>query len=148
MLEFGVRDPEKAYRLRPAAFGICPRDGLIALVRVTRDGDRSYYDLPGGAVDGQETEAQALVREFGEETGLIIEPGPEVIRAGQLFLKSDGEPVENEGGVHVVRLAGHDPALKIEDDHALVWMNPSEAVTALRHDSHAWAVAKWLRTGG
>jgi 8-oxo-dGTP diphosphatase len=146
MLEFGRRDPEIAYRLRPAAFGVCERDGLIAVVRVTREGDRSYFDLPGGAVDGEETEHQALVREFGEETGLIVEPGALILRASQLFLKSDGEPVENEGGVHTARLAGDDPALKIEDDHALVWMNPSEAVTRLRHDSHAWAVAKWMRS--
>ncbi|MBX3480982.1 MAG: NUDIX domain-containing protein [Caulobacter sp.] len=145
MLEFGVRDPELAYRFRPAAFGICERDGLIALVLVERTGGRSYHDLPGGAVDGEETEHQAVVREFGEETGLVIEPRELVLRASQLFLKSDGEPVENEGGVYQVRLAGEDAALKIEDDHTLVWVEPTAAVVTLRHESHAWAVAKWLR---
>jgi 8-oxo-dGTP diphosphatase len=146
MLEFGVRDPELAYRLRPAAFGICERDGLIALVRVERSDDRTYHDLPGGAVDGVETEHQAVIREFGEETGLVIEPGDLIVRASQLFLKSDGEPVENEGGVYRVRLTGDDQALKIEDDHTLVWIDPHEAVVRLRHESHAWAVARWLRT--
>lgn len=145
MLEFGLRDPEKAYRLRPAAFGVCERDGLIACVHVTRADDRSYHDLPGGAVDGMESEAAALVREFGEETGLIVEPGPLIVRASQLFLKSDGEPVENEGGVYEVRLTGEDSSLKVEDDHTLVWLDPAEAVLKLRHESHAWAVAKWLR---
>ncbi|HYE46692.1 MAG TPA: NUDIX domain-containing protein [Caulobacter sp.] len=145
MLEFGSRDPALAYRLRPAAFGICERDGLIATVRVERDAGRSYHDLPGGAVDGQETETQALVREFAEETGLIVEPGDLVLRASQLFLKSDGEPVENDGGLYLVRESGHDPALKVEDDHTLVWMDPHAAVLALRHESHAWAVARWLR---
>jgi 8-oxo-dGTP diphosphatase len=146
MLEFGVRDPELAYRLRPAAFGICERDGLIALVRVERSDDRTYHDLPGGAVDGVETEHQAVIREFGEETGLVIEPGDLIVRASQLFLKSDGEPVENEGGVYRVRLTGDAQALKIEDDHTLVWIDPHEAVVRLRHESHAWAVARWLRT--
>lgn len=145
MLEFGRRDPELAYRLRPAAFGICERDGLIALVLVERAEGRSYHDLPGGAVDGVETEHQAVIREFGEETGLVIEPGELVLRSSQLFLKSDGEPVENEGGIYQVRLTGEDPALKIEDDHTLVWVEPLSAVVSLRHESHAWAVAKWLR---
>jgi len=146
MLEFGARDPEKAYRLRPAAFGICEKDGLIATVRVERDAGRSYHDLPGGAVDGLETESQAVVREFGEETGLIVEPGEQMLRASQLFLKSDGEPVENEGGVYLARLIGQDPTLKIEDDHTLEWMTPEAAIVALRHESHAWAVARWLRS--
>ena len=145
MLEFGVRDPEKAYRLRPAAFGICERDGRIACVRVERSEGRSYHDLPGGAVDGKETEGQALVREFGEEAGLIVEPGRLVVRASQLFLKSDGEPVENEGGVYEAALTGEDASLKVEDDHTLVWLDPQEAVLKLRHESHAWAVARWLR---
>lgn len=145
MLEFGLRDPELAYRLRPAAFGICERDGRIALVRVERSENRTYHDLPGGAVDGVETEHQAVVREFAEETGLIVAPGDLIVRASQLFLKSDGEPVENEGGVYRVRLSGANPQLKIEDDHTLVWVEPQRAIHSLRHDSHAWAVAKWLR---
>ena len=145
MLEFGLRDPEKAYRLRPAAFGICERNGLIACVHVTRSDDRSYHDLPGGAVDGMETEAEALVREFGEETGLIVRPGALIVRASQLFLKSDGEPVENEGGIYDAALTGEDESLKVEDDHTLVWLDPWDAVLKLRHESHAWAVARWLR---
>ena len=145
MLEFGLRDPEKAYRLRPAAFGICERNGLIACVHVTRSDDRSYHDLPGGAVDGMETEAEALVREFGEETGLIVRPGALIVRASQLFLKSDGEPVENEGGIYDAALTGEDESLKVEDDHTLVWLDPQDAVLRLRHESHAWAVARWLR---
>jgi 8-oxo-dGTP diphosphatase len=148
MLEFGLRDPERAYRLRPAAFGICERDGRIACVHVTRPDDRSYHDLPGGAVDGMENEVEALIREFGEETGLIVEPGAMIIRATQMFLKSDGEPVENEGGVYQARLTGEDASLKVEDDHTLVWLDPQEAVLKLRHESHAWAVARWLRQRG
>jgi 8-oxo-dGTP diphosphatase len=35
--------------------------------------------------------------------------------------------------------------LKVEDDHALVWLEPQAAIKALRHDSHAWAVAAWIR---
>ena len=41
--------------------------------------------------------------------------------------------------------AGEDAALKIEDDHRLVWLDPHEAVVRLDRESHAWAVAAWLR---
>jgi 8-oxo-dGTP diphosphatase len=42
---------------------------------------------------------------------------------------------------------GERPELKVEDDHTLVWLDPRDAVVALRHDAHAWAVAAWLRRG-
>jgi len=35
--------------------------------------------------------------------------------------------------------------LKIETDHTLVWITPLVAVARLRHGSHAWGVAAWLR---
>ena len=144
-LLFGERVPGLSYRYRPAVFGILEQKGRIALVQVTRPGDRSYHDLPGGAIDGQETADQALIREFGEETGLVIAVGPKLLTARQFFRKSDGEPVENAGSVLEVSLIGHRPELKIEDDHALVWMEPAAALVALRHESHAWAVVRWLR---
>ena len=45
----------------------------------------------------------------------------------------------------MVEITGEDQALKIEADHELVWLAPEEALTRLRHDSHAWAVLSWLR---
>jgi 8-oxo-dGTP diphosphatase len=144
-LLFGERLPGLSYRYRPAAFGILEKLGRIALVRVTRPGDRCYHDLPGGAIDGDETAEQALIREFAEETGLVIATGSKLLTSRQLFRKSDGEPVENAGSVFEASLVVHRPELKVEDDHALVWMEPPAALVALRHESHAWAVVRWLR---
>ncbi|HJV43837.1 NUDIX domain-containing protein [Caulobacter sp.] len=148
MLAFGTPVAELTYRDRRAAFGVAENDlGQIALAQVTKPGRAPYFDLPGGAVDGDETEAQALVREFGEETGLVVEAGSLIEIVSQHFLKSDGEPVRNFGGVYVAKVAGDNLALKVEDDHALVWLDPRDAVVALRHDAHAWAVAAWMRRG-
>jgi 8-oxo-dGTP diphosphatase len=116
-------------------------------VRVSKPGKPPYLDLPGGAVDGVETEPQAVVREFGEETGLVVEVDRLIVEVSQFFLKSDGQPVRNFGGVHVARQVGEDARLKVEDDHELVWLDPRDAVVALRHDAHAWAVAAWMRRG-
>ncbi|NQE60572.1 NUDIX domain-containing protein [Caulobacter sp. RHG1] len=148
MLSFGKAVAGLTYRDRRAAFGIAENgQGLIALAEVTKPGKAPYFDLPGGAVDGDESEEQAVVREFGEETGLVVEAGALVEAVSQHFLKSDGEPVRNHGGVYVVKVVGERADLKIEDDHKLVWLDPQDAVVALRHDAHAWAVAAWLRRG-
>lgn len=148
VLAFGTPVAGLTYRDRRATFGVAENgQGLIALAQVTKPGRAPYFDLPGGAVDGDETEEQALIREFGEETGLVVEAGSLIEIVSQHFLKSDGEPVRNFGGVYVAKVAGDNLALKVEDDHALVWLDPRDAVVALRHDAHAWAVAAWMRRG-
>jgi len=148
MLAFGKPVGGLTYRDRRAAFGVAENgQGQIALAQVTKPGKAPYFDLPGGAVDGDETEEEAVAREFGEETGLVVQAGSLIETVSQHFLKSDGEPVLNQGGVYVVKVTGEAPGLKIEDDHQLVWLDPRDAVVALRHDAHAWAVAAWMRRG-
>ena len=144
MLQFGVPDPSTDYRLRPTSFGLVMRDGLLACVRVDR-GEGSYFDLPGGAVDGDETEQQALIREFVEETGLTVRPLARIAEAAQYLRRSTGEPLNNVGGFWTAELISLDPAAKVETDHELVWLEPSMALASLRHDAHAWAIATLLR---
>ncbi|WP_299174921.1 NUDIX domain-containing protein [uncultured Brevundimonas sp.] len=144
MLQFGVRNPALHYRHRATAFGVVERDGLIACVRVERS-NGPYFDLPGGAVDGEETEVQALVREFIEETGLTVAPLNRITEAGQYHLKSTGEPLYNVGGFWTASVTAENPDAKCEDDHTLVWLEPTFALSRLRHDAHAWALAVWLR---
>ena len=143
-LQFGRPEPGHTYEDRPTAFGLVFRDGRLACVRVDR-GEGSYYDLPGGAIDGDETEEQAMVREFVEETGLTIRPDQRLGEAGQYFLKSDGRAVNNLAGFWTAEVEREDPTTKIEDDHELHWLDPQRALSELRHDAHAWAVAIWLR---
>ena len=69
--QFGERRADKVYRDRPAAFGVLVRDGQVAVVRIIKPAVPAYFDLPGGGVDEGETPELAVVREFGEETGLI-----------------------------------------------------------------------------
>lgn len=144
--QFGTIVPRLDYRLRPTAFGLVVESGRLACVRVDR-GEGSYFDLPGGAVDGDETEQQALVREFVEETGLTVRPQTRIAEAAQYFRKSDGQPINNVGGFWIVEQLSFDPAAKVEADHELVWLEPHRALTALRHEAHAWAVTVWLRHG-
>jgi 8-oxo-dGTP diphosphatase len=143
--QFGQPLPGRSYRDRPAAFGVLERDGLIALVTVKKPESDAWLDLPGGAIEPGEDPAAAMVREFGEETGLAVEAGERLGLADQYFINTDGEACDNRQTLFVARLVGESPRLKIEDDHTLTWLPPLEAIARLRHDSHAWAVALSLR---
>jgi 8-oxo-dGTP diphosphatase len=147
-LQFGVPEPDTKHRDRPAVFGIAERAGQIALIRVTREGVPPFHDLPGGAIEPGESESRALAREFGEETGLVVRGGEVLAHADQYMVKSDGEPVNNRSVLMVAVIEGFEAALKIEDDHKLTWVAPEEALRIVRHDSHAWAIACWLRRAG
>lgn len=144
-LQFGAPEPGVKYRDRPAVFGIAERDGKIAVIRITRLGVPPFHDLPGGGIEPGESEARALAREFVEETGLIVSGGEVLARANQYMVKSDGEPANNRSVVLIATVKGFDPDQKIEDDHQLEWVDPDLALRMIRHDSHAWAIACWIR---
>jgi len=143
--QFGDPEPGRTYVDRPAAFGIALRGEEIALVQVEKPGYPPWHDLPGGALDPGESAQQAVVREFGEETGLKVAAGAVFAQADQRFVNTEGAAYNNRASFLALTVEGEDAGLKIEDDHILVWMTPQAALRALRHDAHAWAVAAWLR---
>jgi 8-oxo-dGTP diphosphatase len=143
--QFGEPENGRAYRNRPAAFGVLERDGRIAVVRVEKPGYAPWLDLPGGAIDPGEDDVTAMAREFGEETGLAAIAGDRIGWADQFFVNTDGEAFNNRQSLFEAQLVAEAPHLKVETDHTLVWIDPQEAIVSLRHDSHAWAVAAWLR---
>ena len=146
--QFGEPEPGRSYPDRPAAFAIVERDGEIAVAQVTFEGGGGRLDLPGGGIDPGETAEQAAARECGEEVGLRIAIEAEVTRADHYFVNEDDSRVNTRGVFFAARLVEEAPGLKIEDDHALEWMAPHEALLALDRESHVWAVAAWLRLRG
>jgi 8-oxo-dGTP diphosphatase len=129
--------------VRPSAYAIVPGDeGRLALVRTTKG-----WFLPGGGIEPGESPADAVVREAREECGLALEPGQELGRAREI-VRSEAEDTWFEKRstfvLAAVAAAGLDCT---EDDHALTWLAPAAAVGALVHESHRWAVERWLARG-
>jgi 8-oxo-dGTP diphosphatase len=145
--QFGIPDPGRAYPDRPAAFVVVARDGKIAVARVAFANGGGRLDLPGGGLDPGETPAQAAARECGEEVGLRVAVEEPVARADHFFTNEDGKSVNTRGVFFAARMVGEAPELKTEDDHALEWMAPGDALAALDRESHVWAVVSWLRRG-
>lgn len=144
--QFGTAPDEAACPDRPAAFAVIERDSRIALVRVPWAGRGHVLHLPGGGIDPGEAERDAAIRECGEEAGLVVtlEAAP-FLRADHFFHHHDGVIWNTRGAFFEGWVAGEDAALKIEADHELVWMSPDDALRKLDRESHAWAVAAWLR---
>jgi len=50
-------------------------DDRLLLIRRGNDPGRGLWSVPGGRVEPGESDAEAVVREMAEETGLVVEPG-------------------------------------------------------------------------
>jgi 8-oxo-dGTP diphosphatase len=74
-----------------------------------------------------------------------VRPGSLITQADQYMVSAHQELFNSLGAFYEVVVEGADESLQSEPTHVLVWLSPHEALRRLRHDSHAWAVATWLR---
>jgi len=66
----GVEAPLPAREQRVAAYAICIRDRVLLMARFV-DPDGPIWTLPGGGIEHGEDPADAVLREFTEETGYV-----------------------------------------------------------------------------
>ena len=59
------------YNMQKRVRGILIKDGMVVLIKRTRDGE-TFYVFPGGGVEEGETDEDALKREMKEELGIDI----------------------------------------------------------------------------
>ena len=135
---FGTRTFGCPYIVRPSAYALVLRDGLLAVARTPK-----ANFLPGGGIEAEETPEAAVVREGIEECGLLLRPLSLLGHAVQIsYSETEAVCFEKRCTFFAAEIAGTAP--QTEADHTLVWLTPSEAVEALSHPSHAWAVVRFL----
>ncbi|MEG3087798.1 NUDIX hydrolase [Sphingomonas sp. PB4P5] len=79
---------------RPAArILLTDAAGRVLLFRFTPDDRPPFWCTPGGAVDPGESYEQAAARELIEETGLALDPGPQIAQRTADFLTIEGVEV-------------------------------------------------------
>jgi 8-oxo-dGTP diphosphatase len=106
----------------PCVGGVIKDDqGRLLLIKRGHAPGAGLWSLPGGRIEPGETDAEALVREMREETGLVVEPGRligSVQRPGQ---HSDVFDIRD----YAATVTGG--TLRAGDDAAEVrWVAPSE----------------------
>jgi 8-oxo-dGTP diphosphatase len=94
-------------RLRVASYGVLRRDGALLLVRASgASGAPGTWWLPGGGVEFGEAPADALVREFAEETGLVVAVGGRPFVVSDVIVRGSGESVHSVRLCYAVELKG------------------------------------------
>jgi 8-oxo-dGTP diphosphatase len=142
---FGMREKDKNYISRPAAYAVIPQKetGKIAVVK-NRSG---HYFLPGGGIENGELPEECVKRECLEEIGFEVHIKTFLGRAKRYFYSpNDHLYYLNEGHFYVCE--GEKVYSPIEEDHLLSWIAPSDAIHLLVHDHHSWAVAEFLKCTG
>ncbi len=117
------------YTLRPGAYAILPRDGMLLLTY--QAAPHSEVQLPGGGIDPGESPVQALHREVFEETGWRI-ANPRRLGAFRRFVYMP------EYGIHAEKLCHIYAAHPVrahgaprEEGHTALWMTPRDAMAEL-----------------
>ncbi|MHB1843237.1 MAG: NUDIX hydrolase [Deltaproteobacteria bacterium] len=85
--------PDRPSTFRVGAYGLLVEDGRLLITRtITRSGILNNF--PGGAIELGEAPLAAVVREFREETGLVVRTG-ELVHATEGYHRSAAYP-ENQ----------------------------------------------------
>lgn len=63
------------HRIRVRVCGLCKRNNMLLMINHAGITDDDFWAPPGGGLEVGQTTAETLVREFQEETGIMIRAG-------------------------------------------------------------------------
>ncbi|MFD3448211.1 NUDIX hydrolase [Microbacteriaceae bacterium 4G12] len=141
-LVFGDIKPELNYRKRKGVYAVIfneTKDKIVTVQTTT-----GHYFLPGGGLEGNETNEECLEREVLEETGYKVLISSFIGKAMNFFQSTKNEPILSEGYFYLATLVSkvQDP---IEEDHLFTWLSVDRVEELLIHKHHIWAVKEGVK---
>ena len=134
--EFGTKQEGIDYLDRPGVYAVIESNvKQIAIIETSKG-----YFLPGGGIDANETDTDALKREVLEELGYQVSVVAKLGETIEYFKAASEEKYYRiHSRFYKVHL-GSKIGEGMEEDHQLVWLSPEEAVNLLIRQGQAWAV--------
>ena len=139
--EFGNKQDGIDYLDRPGAYAVIEsNDKQIAIIETSKG-----YFLPGGGINTNETDTDALKREILEELGYQVSVMAKLGETIEYFKASSDETYyQIHSSFYKVHL-GSKIGEGIEEDHQLVWLSPEEAAKLLVPQGQVWAVQRMAK---
>jgi 8-oxo-dGTP diphosphatase len=112
--------------------------GRLLLIKRGHEPGAGLWSLPGGRIERGETDAEALVREMFEETGLTVQPGRLIGQVQRPGLAGDIIDIKD----YAATVTGG--ALRAGDDAADVrWVSREDLATLAVTDGLLEALTEW-----
>ena len=138
-----IPEPGRRYRLRPGAYAVLPRDGMVLITQQSEP--IPECQLPGGGIDPGESPVQALHREVYEETGYRI-AHPRRLGAFRRYTYMPEYDLWAEKMCHVyVALPTFRVSMPVEPDHEVHWVPPEVVLAVLANDGDRMLAARILK---
>jgi len=138
---FGFKETTVHYVLRPSCYAVIFNETFskVAIIK-----NRNRFFLPGGGMEGTETQEACLHRELLEELGWNIEIDHYIGNAARYFYAEKEDTYYlNDGFFYIAKMVNKQTET-CEEDHVLQWMPPLLAMEYLIHDHQKWAVEQAL----
>lgn len=139
---FGTKIDEQDYHIRIGVYILILNQAKDQLLLVSPP--NGAYLLPGGEIEGNETNEETLHREVMEELGCEIEIGTYLGEAEDFYYSTFRKKYYHNPGYFYVAKSWHKKCAPLEDFNGLEWMDIPTAIEKLKHGSHKWAVEQYL----
>lgn len=142
MKYIGEKIEDKEYEIRRTAYALVFNDkGELAVEYIKK---YSMYNLIGGAVEGNETTQETIVRECKEEIGHTLNNIKYVCDLGCYYYFDILDKYELSIMDFYKANMGEKVCEPIEEDNELVWVNPEEIVDKMYFEYHRYIIKEYL----